>query len=183
MPLFQVRFSSCSCRFTSFRYAAILLRRPNSYVNSDRARTKKIVGHAADRGVKALFITVDAPQLGRREKVRVSAPLTIDQADDSTGHADEVRRGSFSTADSRQRHCPAGSGRRTSHLVLHRPEPELVGSEGVDAGCEGDESDLERSAVLGGALGGFRQDNLLIKSAGRGHGCRSGVRWRRTQVR
>ncbi|KAK4685865.1 L-lactate dehydrogenase (cytochrome), partial [Tremellales sp. Uapishka_1] len=38
------------------------------YVNSDRARTKKIIHHAAERGVKALFITVDAPQLGRREK-------------------------------------------------------------------------------------------------------------------
>lgn len=39
------------------------------YVNADRSRTKKIIKHAADRGVKALFITVDAPQLGRREKV------------------------------------------------------------------------------------------------------------------
>lgn len=39
------------------------------YVNSDRSRTKKIISHAAERGVKALFITVDAPQLGRREKV------------------------------------------------------------------------------------------------------------------
>jgi L-lactate dehydrogenase (cytochrome) len=39
------------------------------YVNSDRARTKKIIAHAKERGVKALFITVDAPQLGRREKV------------------------------------------------------------------------------------------------------------------
>jgi len=38
------------------------------YVNSDRARTKKIIAHAKERGVKALFITVDAPQLGRREK-------------------------------------------------------------------------------------------------------------------
>lgn len=38
------------------------------YVNADRERTKKIIAHAADRGVKALFITVDAPQLGRREK-------------------------------------------------------------------------------------------------------------------
>ncbi|WVQ79977.1 hypothetical protein IAT38_002078 [Cryptococcus sp. DSM 104549] len=38
------------------------------YVNSDRERTKKIIRHAAERGVKALFITVDAPQLGRREK-------------------------------------------------------------------------------------------------------------------
>lgn len=38
------------------------------YVNADRARTAKIIAHAAERGVKALFITVDAPQLGRREK-------------------------------------------------------------------------------------------------------------------
>ncbi|WVR06812.1 hypothetical protein IAU60_003848 [Kwoniella sp. DSM 27419] len=38
------------------------------YVNADRSRTKKIIKHAAERGVKALFITVDAPQLGRREK-------------------------------------------------------------------------------------------------------------------
>ncbi|WWD17051.1 hypothetical protein CI109_101488 [Kwoniella shandongensis] len=38
------------------------------YVNSDRSRTQKIIKHAAERGVKALFITVDAPQLGRREK-------------------------------------------------------------------------------------------------------------------
>jgi L-lactate dehydrogenase (cytochrome) len=39
------------------------------YVNKDRAITKRIVQHAEKRGVKALFITVDAPQLGRREKV------------------------------------------------------------------------------------------------------------------
>uniref|UniRef100_A0A093UXG7 L-lactate dehydrogenase (cytochrome) n=1 Tax=Talaromyces marneffei PM1 TaxID=1077442 RepID=A0A093UXG7_TALMA len=38
------------------------------YVNKDRAITKKIVEHAEKRGCKALFITVDAPQLGRREK-------------------------------------------------------------------------------------------------------------------
>ena len=38
------------------------------YVNSDRAITKRIVQHAEKRGCKALFITVDAPQLGRREK-------------------------------------------------------------------------------------------------------------------
>ena len=40
-----------------------------SYVNKDRNITKRIVQHAERRGVKALFITVDAPQLGRREKV------------------------------------------------------------------------------------------------------------------
>ncbi|KAL6450927.1 CYB2 L-lactate dehydrogenase [Candida maltosa Xu316] len=38
------------------------------YVNADREITKKIVQHAEKRGVKGLFITVDAPQLGRREK-------------------------------------------------------------------------------------------------------------------
>jgi L-lactate dehydrogenase (cytochrome) len=38
------------------------------YVNKDREVTKRIVQHAERRGCKALFITVDAPQLGRREK-------------------------------------------------------------------------------------------------------------------
>ncbi|KAI0154936.1 FMN-dependent dehydrogenase-domain-containing protein [Xylariaceae sp. FL1272] len=38
------------------------------YVNSDRKITEKIVRHAEARGCKGLFITVDAPQLGRREK-------------------------------------------------------------------------------------------------------------------
>ncbi|GAA5980279.1 hypothetical protein JCM11641_005527 [Rhodosporidiobolus odoratus] len=38
------------------------------YVNKDREITKKIVEHAEKRGIKGLFITVDAPQLGRREK-------------------------------------------------------------------------------------------------------------------
>ena len=38
------------------------------YVNSDREITKRIIQHAEKRGCKGLFITVDAPQLGRREK-------------------------------------------------------------------------------------------------------------------
>ncbi|TFK50957.1 hypothetical protein OE88DRAFT_1660115 [Heliocybe sulcata] len=38
------------------------------YVNKDKAITKRIVQHAEKRGIKGLFITVDAPQLGRREK-------------------------------------------------------------------------------------------------------------------
>jgi len=38
------------------------------YVNKNRDITKKIVQHAEKRGCKGLFITVDAPQLGRREK-------------------------------------------------------------------------------------------------------------------
>ncbi|KAI5962275.1 uncharacterized protein KGF55_003351 [Candida pseudojiufengensis] len=38
------------------------------YVNSDKEISKKLVQHAEKRGCKGLFITVDAPQLGRREK-------------------------------------------------------------------------------------------------------------------
>ncbi|KAF3480922.1 cytochrome b2 [Arthroderma uncinatum] len=38
------------------------------YVNKDREITRRIVEHAEARGCKGLFITVDAPQLGRREK-------------------------------------------------------------------------------------------------------------------
>ncbi len=38
------------------------------YVNKDRAITERIIRHAEKRGCKGLFITVDAPQLGRREK-------------------------------------------------------------------------------------------------------------------
>lgn len=38
------------------------------YVNKNRDITKNIVQHAEKRGCKGLFITVDAPQLGRREK-------------------------------------------------------------------------------------------------------------------
>lgn len=38
------------------------------YVNKDRAITEKIVKKAEKAGIKGLFITVDAPQLGRREK-------------------------------------------------------------------------------------------------------------------
>ena len=38
------------------------------YVNKDRAITERIIKHAEKRGCSGLFITVDAPQLGRREK-------------------------------------------------------------------------------------------------------------------
>lgn len=38
------------------------------YVNGNRGVTKKFVQHAERRGIKGLFITVDAPKLGRREK-------------------------------------------------------------------------------------------------------------------
>lgn len=56
------------------------------YVNRDREITKKYVQHAEARGVKALFITVDAPQLGRREK-----DMRMKQVDDSAGA--EVQKG------------------------------------------------------------------------------------------
>jgi L-lactate dehydrogenase (cytochrome) len=38
------------------------------YVNSDRAITERVVRKAESLGFKALFVTVDAPKLGRREK-------------------------------------------------------------------------------------------------------------------
>jgi L-lactate dehydrogenase (cytochrome) len=38
------------------------------YVNADRKLTEQAVRHAEERGMKGLFITVDAPSLGRREK-------------------------------------------------------------------------------------------------------------------
>ncbi|KAI9257560.1 FMN-dependent dehydrogenase-domain-containing protein [Helicostylum pulchrum] len=38
------------------------------YVNSDRQISEKFVRHAESRGMKGLFITADAPQLGHREK-------------------------------------------------------------------------------------------------------------------
>ncbi|KAH7327929.1 FMN-dependent dehydrogenase-domain-containing protein [Stachybotrys elegans] len=58
------------------------------YVNKDREITRNIVQHAEKRGCRGLFITVDAPQLGRREKdmrskftdpgTKVQAGLTTD---------------------------------------------------------------------------------------------------------
>ncbi len=38
------------------------------YVNKDRSVTERIIKHAEKRGCRGLFITVDAPQLGRRER-------------------------------------------------------------------------------------------------------------------
>jgi len=38
------------------------------YVNPERSRTEEYVRKLEKAGVKALFVTVDAPQLGRREK-------------------------------------------------------------------------------------------------------------------
>ncbi|CDZ98591.1 cytochrome b2 [Phaffia rhodozyma] len=59
-----------SCSFDEIVDAAIpgQVQFMQLYVNKDREKTKKIVQHAESRGIKGLFITVDAPQLGRREK-------------------------------------------------------------------------------------------------------------------
>jgi L-lactate dehydrogenase (cytochrome) len=59
-----------SCSFDEIREAAAdgQTQWMQLYVNKDRAITKKIVEHAEQVGIKGLFITVDAPQLGRRLK-------------------------------------------------------------------------------------------------------------------
>ncbi|MCJ1243173.1 Cytochrome b2, mitochondrial precursor [Trapelia coarctata] len=61
------------------------------YVNKDRAITKRIVEHAEQRGCKGLFITVDAPQLGRREKDMRSKFSDVGSNVQSTG-GDNVDR-------------------------------------------------------------------------------------------
>ena len=65
------KYNSTNCEAET-AFVCNLLTRPYRYVNKDRNITKKLVQHAEVRGVKGLFITVDAPQLGRREKVSVS---------------------------------------------------------------------------------------------------------------
>lgn len=59
-----------SCSFDQIRDAAAPGQNQflQLYVNADRSKTERIVKHAEERGIKGLFITVDAPQLGRREK-------------------------------------------------------------------------------------------------------------------
>eukprot|EP00472_Partenskyella_glossopodia_P011975 CAMPEP_0197515916 /NCGR_PEP_ID=MMETSP1318-20131121/876_1 /TAXON_ID=552666 /ORGANISM="Partenskyella glossopodia, Strain RCC365" /LENGTH=482 /DNA_ID=CAMNT_0043064393 /DNA_START=880 /DNA_END=2328 /DNA_ORIENTATION=+ len=66
------------------------VRRPNQvhfmqlYVNTDRKKTESLVKRAESCGCKALFITVDAPQMGRREKdMRMKyVPQATNQEDD-----------------------------------------------------------------------------------------------------
>ncbi|OLL26993.1 Cytochrome b2, mitochondrial [Neolecta irregularis DAH-3] len=59
-----------SCSFEQIRDAAVEGQTQwlQLYVNKDRSLTKRIVQTAEGQGIKGLFITVDAPQLGRREK-------------------------------------------------------------------------------------------------------------------
>lgn len=52
------------------------------YVNKNRDVTRRIVEHAEKRGCKGLFITVDAPQLGRREKGMLPPFICINRLDE-----------------------------------------------------------------------------------------------------
>lgn len=62
------------------------------YVNSDRAITERIVKHAEKRGCKGLFITVDAPQLGRREK-DMRSKFTDQGSNVQSGQATDTSQG------------------------------------------------------------------------------------------
>lgn len=64
------------------------------YVNKDRGITQRIVENAEKRGCKGLFITVDAPQLGRREKDMRSKYLdTLSDVQDRGGHSVDRSQG------------------------------------------------------------------------------------------
>ncbi|KAK3905715.1 FMN-dependent dehydrogenase-domain-containing protein [Staphylotrichum tortipilum] len=62
------------------------------YVNKDRAITQRIVQHAERRGCRGLFITVDAPQLGRREK-DMRMKFTEQGSDVQSGQATDTSQG------------------------------------------------------------------------------------------
>ncbi|CEP18022.1 hypothetical protein [Parasitella parasitica] len=61
------------------------------YVNGDREVSKKFVCHAESRGIKGLFITADAPQLGRREK-DMRQKYSQEDPDEITRNATTVNR-------------------------------------------------------------------------------------------
>jgi len=64
------------------------------YVNADREITKRIIQHAEKRGCKGLFITVDAPQLGRREKdMRSKFSDVGSNVQNTSGHAVDNSQG------------------------------------------------------------------------------------------
>ncbi|KAL2255635.1 hypothetical protein VTK26DRAFT_2975 [Humicola hyalothermophila] len=64
------------------------------YVNKDRGITQRIVQHAEKRGCKGLFITVDAPQLGRREKdMRMKFTEQGSKVQQQNGHTTDTSQG------------------------------------------------------------------------------------------
>eukprot|EP00658_Telonema_sp_P-2_P014536 TRINITY_DN15523_c0_g1_i1.p1 TRINITY_DN15523_c0_g1~~TRINITY_DN15523_c0_g1_i1.p1 ORF type:complete len:493 (+),score=121.48 TRINITY_DN15523_c0_g1_i1:169-1647(+) len=62
------------------------------YVNENRELTQKLIRQAEKGGCSGLFVTVDAPQLGRREKdMRIKMTLessSVQKVDDSDGKVD-----------------------------------------------------------------------------------------------
>lgn len=97
------------------------------YVNRDREITKRYVQHAEKRDVKALFITVDAPQLGRREKdmrmkfVDESGVARVQEGDKGVKKDEGVARAiSVGTSASVYK---AAFAHEAFVIVLHRPIP------------------------------------------------------------
>lgn len=64
------------------------------YVNANRERTKEYIQQLENGGIKAIFVTVDAPQLGRREKdMRNKFTKNTDvQKDDDVNRSEGVAR-------------------------------------------------------------------------------------------
>ncbi|KAF8189022.1 hypothetical protein BJ912DRAFT_1059289 [Pholiota molesta] len=93
------------------------------YLNRDREITKNYVQHAEKRGVKALFITVDAPQLGCREQ-----DMRMKFVDDGAGAKVQER------PTGRQE---GSRGCQSLHTILNgvaTPEDAILAYE---AGCQG----------------------------------------------
>lgn len=93
-----------SCSFDELREAAVegQTQWMQLYVNKDREITKKIVQNAEKVGIKGLFITVDAPQLGRREKdMRMKFADTGSNVQQGDGSVDKSQGGSYSLKNNR----------------------------------------------------------------------------------
>jgi hypothetical protein len=98
------------------------------YVNRDRAVTHKLVQEAERRGAKALFITVDAPQLGRREKdMRQKFEADGPAAQEDAGGAQDRSQGAARAISVCRASMLSYLRRLTGGLELHRPGPELEG--------------------------------------------------------
>ncbi len=72
------------------------------YVNKDRAITKRLIEQAERRGCKGIFITVDAPQLGRREKdmrMKFKDDADVQKGDDGVDRSQGAARAISSFID------------------------------------------------------------------------------------
>jgi L-lactate dehydrogenase (cytochrome) len=75
VPYMCPTLSSCSLEEMTSARASGQTQWFQLYVNKDRAVTKDLLQRAETGGCKAVFVTVDAPQLGRRERdMRFKAP-------------------------------------------------------------------------------------------------------------